>query len=47
MITAHSAVTLGTAAPPAGCFPTLRMKKLNWQKLNIVTGESGVGDIIL
>ncbi|KAG7281210.1 hypothetical protein CRUP_019735 [Coryphaenoides rupestris] len=40
MITAHSAVTLGTAAPPAsktGRFPTLRMKKLNWQKLNTVT----------
>ncbi|KAM3871342.1 LOW QUALITY PROTEIN: inverted formin-2 [Diretmus argenteus] len=38
MIVAQSSQSLGYAAPiPAGRCPTLRMKKLNWQKLRSVT----------
>uniref|UniRef100_A0A8C4DA47 Inverted formin-2 n=1 Tax=Dicentrarchus labrax TaxID=13489 RepID=A0A8C4DA47_DICLA len=40
MIVAQSSHALGCAAPiKAGRCPTLRMKKLNWQKLRAVTGE--------
>lgn len=38
MIVAQSSFTLG-CTPTANRCPTLRMKKLNWQKLRSVTGE--------
>uniref|UniRef100_UPI003AAB4E7D inverted formin-2-like n=1 Tax=Centroberyx gerrardi TaxID=166262 RepID=UPI003AAB4E7D len=42
MIMAQSSQALGCSAPSsAGRCPTLRMKKLNWQKLRAVTGEYG------
>uniref|UniRef100_A0A673YQ53 Inverted formin 2 n=1 Tax=Salmo trutta TaxID=8032 RepID=A0A673YQ53_SALTR len=40
IVVAQSSQSLGsTAASKAGRCPTLRMKKLNWQKLRAVTGE--------